>query len=411
MVYFDDKERFEGPDRRARRHGRADDVRNLRGDDVRYRRGDDVRHGRSDDVRYGRGARGDHRGHGGGDLRGNHERPRVHREHAHEYPARRERRDGNGYDRPPHHGNHPPHPHDAHGPPYPHRPSHDSSRGRGDWDRYLDGHRPSHDRPHDGPPYPYAHNSHDPLPHDTGRPRGLPPSDVLPHAGHDRSNIAAYVLPPHDRPPVSPAYDSAYDRPPNNNKQDGADQGDRGEDRGPSGLSVPVSIKKVVIPVANNLAGGLIGKRGAVINFLRSESKAEIKIGDSPEGGDRMVTVTGSEDAVTRAIGLINDILEEESSKLDSRDRAAIVGVGRDGNAGRVHNGNEMTDYRKFNENRREGGGSGQKRGQERGVNDRGESRNAARDGGSDSSGSGEVQLNAQYNPYAIKHPASQAPQ
>lgn len=135
-------------------------------------------------------------------------------------------------------------------------------------------------------------------------------------------------------------------------------------------------MKRVVIPVANNLAGGLIGKRGATINYLRTESRADIKVGENPEDkSDRLVTVTGVEECVGRAIDLINQVLEEESAKLEEDMRYA----------------KEKTS-RGSRDNRRD--------------RDRRDSRVSPRDKGRDrdSGTNNAAQLSDQYNPYAIKH-------
>lgn len=67
---------------------------------------------------------------------------------------------------------------------------------------------------------------------------------------------------------------------------------------------------KKVIYVPSNKIGRIIGKGGSKIRDLQFESDAKIKIGDTC-GNEADITLTGTDQAITKAEDLINDLVED----------------------------------------------------------------------------------------------------
>jgi transcription antitermination factor NusA-like protein len=69
----------------------------------------------------------------------------------------------------------------------------------------------------------------------------------------------------------------------------------------------PSEEQTLVLPVPENVMGGVIGRRGVHINEVRQRSGARIKIPQSdPTSSERMLTITGTPQANEMAIALIH---------------------------------------------------------------------------------------------------------
>jgi polyribonucleotide nucleotidyltransferase len=65
--------------------------------------------------------------------------------------------------------------------------------------------------------------------------------------------------------------------------------------------------------IPNDLIGCVIGRKGSKIHEIRVSSGAQIKIaGNEGDGGDRLVTITGTPEAVGMAQYLINSRIHSE---------------------------------------------------------------------------------------------------
>lgn len=74
------------------------------------------------------------------------------------------------------------------------------------------------------------------------------------------------------------------------------------------------------VRIPNNFVGSVIGKCGATISHLRQFSRSNIKVNDPiPNSNERVITVIGLPEANEMAIGLINNVIENE--KLKNRPR------------------------------------------------------------------------------------------
>lgn len=75
----------------------------------------------------------------------------------------------------------------------------------------------------------------------------------------------------------------------------------------------------IEIPIADSIIGAILGKRGKVISDIQNISGAHIQVsqrGDYiPGTSNRRVTVTGTEEAVRSAEGLINERIDKECEK------------------------------------------------------------------------------------------------
>ena len=70
--------------------------------------------------------------------------------------------------------------------------------------------------------------------------------------------------------------------------------------------------------------GGIIGKGGEIINNIREESGAKIHISDGsvPE---RIVTVTGSTDAILKSFNLIGKKFEEDGPEKSNGKYSSVI--------------------------------------------------------------------------------------
>ncbi|KAI9020456.1 KH domain RNA-binding protein [Hyaloraphidium curvatum] len=80
----------------------------------------------------------------------------------------------------------------------------------------------------------------------------------------------------------------------------------------PSGSSL--ATQQIFIP--NDMVGAIIGKGGSKINEIRQQSGCQIKIADSQDNAaERLVTITGSNDAVQMALYLLYSRMEAEKQR------------------------------------------------------------------------------------------------
>ena len=83
-----------------------------------------------------------------------------------------------------------------------------------------------------------------------------------------------------------------------------------------NGPKVTLTIRMIM---SGKEVGSIIGKGGEIINSIREESGAKIHISDGsvPE---RIVTVTGSTDAILKSFGLIAKKFEEDGPEKNGND-------------------------------------------------------------------------------------------
>lgn len=68
---------------------------------------------------------------------------------------------------------------------------------------------------------------------------------------------------------------------------------------------------KVVVP--NTKVGCVIGKGGSIIRFIREQSKAQVNVSSAiPGQTDRVVTITGTQEATQKAFQLIQAKVSDE---------------------------------------------------------------------------------------------------
>lgn len=68
----------------------------------------------------------------------------------------------------------------------------------------------------------------------------------------------------------------------------------------------------VMVPVPEHLMAIVIGKKGITIKEIRRASKAEIKVdSEITKTGERMITISGSEEAIEIAVGMVFDRMNE----------------------------------------------------------------------------------------------------
>lgn len=80
----------------------------------------------------------------------------------------------------------------------------------------------------------------------------------------------------------------------------------------PAPSATSAEIQTILIPVPDHLIGNVIGKKGTSIKEIRQVSNAKIKVdGETNQTGDRMITITGNEDAIETAIGMVYDIMND----------------------------------------------------------------------------------------------------
>merc|ERR1719273_229356 len=73
-----------------------------------------------------------------------------------------------------------------------------------------------------------------------------------------------------------------------------------------------VPLGTIMVPVPEHLIGIVIGKKGITIKEIRRASKAEIKVdSEITKSGDRMITISGSEEAIEIAAGMVFDRMNE----------------------------------------------------------------------------------------------------
>jgi predicted RNA-binding protein YlqC (UPF0109 family) len=82
-----------------------------------------------------------------------------------------------------------------------------------------------------------------------------------------------------------------------------------------STASAPPRAGAVIIPVAAELMGSLIGKGGITVRKIRETSNAEVKIAEQSEtkDGQRMVTISGDEAATRMAVAMVYEALGQAS--------------------------------------------------------------------------------------------------
>lgn len=88
-------------------------------------------------------------------------------------------------------------------------------------------------------------------------------------------------------------------------------------------LSQAPSQQLIFIP--NQMVGALIGKRGQNINEIRNSSGSQVRIEDTMENGERMVTVTGTLESNQKALLLIYARLDTEKLRIESAAAAAAA--------------------------------------------------------------------------------------
>ena len=75
------------------------------------------------------------------------------------------------------------------------------------------------------------------------------------------------------------------------------------------------------MPIPSRYAGGVIGKRGFKISEIRNKSGASIKIADETgSSGERIVTISGSPEAVGMAQFLIKTRVKYEEARSSDKD-------------------------------------------------------------------------------------------
>uniref|UniRef100_A0A7S4VVT6 K Homology domain-containing protein n=1 Tax=Alexandrium monilatum TaxID=311494 RepID=A0A7S4VVT6_9DINO len=108
----------------------------------------------------------------------------------------------------------------------------------------------------------------------------------------------------------------------------GGDSGGRGPKRG----QVEQYHGVLVMEMVNDLAGCIIGRGGSVISSIRRScgGRLEVREGNRPGGGERVVIIDGEEDEVMRLITEVFDLLANPPSRTwgeSSDDRAIDVTV------------------------------------------------------------------------------------
>ncbi|XP_045779015.1 probable ATP-dependent RNA helicase DDX43 isoform X2 [Maniola jurtina] len=108
---------------------------------------------------------------------------------------------------------------------------------------------------------------------------------------------------------------------------------------------------KKVISVPSNKVGRIIGKGGSKIRDLEYESEAKIKIGDS-NGNDTQVTLFGTDDAISKVEGLIDELMQDRKPPPPKDTSNASSNDGASGASNYVtvnENGDEVIDWDRLN--------------------------------------------------------------
>lgn len=103
-------------------------------------------------------------------------------------------------------------------------------------------------------------------------------------------------------------------------------------------------VPKKIVTVPSNIVGRIIGKGGSKIRELEQDSGAKINIGDS-SGRVTDITLTGSEDAIIKADGLIDDLIDDKPPS--SKNAASSNGSGEFMKTSET--GVEVIDWEKLN--------------------------------------------------------------
>lgn len=81
-------------------------------------------------------------------------------------------------------------------------------------------------------------------------------------------------------------------------------------------MAVPQVTKNLSVPA--DMVGCLIGRGGSLISHIRRTSGARLHVSEQQEGAiERVVTIAGSDDSVTKALQLIYSQLENEKERRE----------------------------------------------------------------------------------------------